>query len=173
MNSFKEQILDFLHEIEKDIAQRMEAKRRNASRRSVASLESIVTENNGTIIGTILSHGRGDAWRAMEEGRKPGPVPRGFHKIIKQWIKDKGIVVMPLPYKNPTRGKGYTPEERGLQSLAARIAYTIQHKGTKLFREHRRDDIYTTPFNERINELKRTLYLSVIEEIHRINRTQI
>ena len=39
----------------------------------------------------FIIYGR-EAFRTVESGRMAGGIPKGFNDIIKQWIKDKGIL---------------------------------------------------------------------------------
>ena len=69
---------------------------------------------------------------------------------IKKWIKDKGITVKEIPYKRQTTDKWkpkYTPQERGLNSLAWAIATKIKEIGTVRHREPQ-TDVYTPVLNE-------------------------
>ena len=82
------------------------------------------------------------AFGTLETGRKGGRVPRLFNAIIYQWMMDKGIHGRPLPYKIQGNHK-YSPQERGDRAMAGAIAYTIRKKGTRLYREGGRADVYT------------------------------
>lgn len=106
-----------------------------ASGRTAKSLRVEVSEEEGKLYGRRFFQG-------LETGRKGGKVPKRFYLIIRQWMKDKGIQAPPIPYKT-NRPHKYTPEERGALSMAAAIANTIRRKGTKLYRDGGRNDIYS------------------------------
>lgn len=152
-------IRECLERVRQRITEQMSTLGRNASGRSVRSLEVEASENRGTLWGA--GH-----FVVMETGRRGGRVPYGFRDIIRQWIIDKGIPFEPMPYK---RGNGLlSPEERGLNSLAGAIAYSIMRNGTRLHRDGRTDDIYTTAINEELEELGkkiRAMYATKIEHI--------
>lgn len=103
--------------------------------------------------------GRPAFW-TLERGRAGGRVPRGFVGIIRQWILDKGIAVAAKPYKrkpSPRWSPKYTPQERGLRSMAGAIAYKIQKQGTALHRKGGRKDVYTPAIDKTINEVTKVL----------------
>lgn len=111
-----------------------------ASGRTAASLRVEVEPEHGTLWGR-------SPFGVLETGRKPGKMPSGFTGIIKQWIRDKGISVTPIPYKTDRPHK-YTPEERGENRLAFFIARKIKRSGTALFRNGGRSDIYSNAIPE-------------------------
>lgn len=106
-----------------------------ASGRTGTSMRVETTDDTGTLYGR-------KAFGTLETGRKGGRVPRLFNAIIYQWMMDKGIHGRPLPYKIQGNHK-YSPQERGDRAMAGAIAYTIRKKGTRLYREGGRDDVYT------------------------------
>lgn len=89
-----------------------------ASGRTIASLH-VKTDNDGGIL-----FGR-KAFGTLETGRRGGKVPKGFYKIIYQWMQDKGIQV-----EKP-------------KSFAYLVARKIAREGTKLYRQGGRSDIYS------------------------------
>lgn len=89
-----------------------------ASGRTIASLH-VETDNDGGIL-----FGR-KAFGTLETGRRGGKVPKGFYKIIYQWMQDKGIQV-----EKP-------------KSFAYLVARKIAREGTKLYRQGGRSDIYS------------------------------
>lgn len=136
---------------DKIIAQHLAAGQK-ASGRTIASMHVEVSGVEGTLYGR-------KPFGTLETGRKPGKVPQGFQDIIRKWMKDKGIVADPIPYKTDRPHK-YTPEERGELSLSFLIARKIKNEGTALFRTGGRDDIYsnvipdaTAKIRDRIVEL--------------------
>lgn len=123
----------------KIIAQHVAAGQK-ASGRTMQSMRVEVSEDEGVLFGR-------QAFGTLETGRKGGRVPMGFHKIIRQWMKDKGIDAAPIPYKT-NRPHKYTPEERGAMSLAWFISQKIRKEGTSLFRKGGRADIYSNVIPE-------------------------
>lgn len=89
-----------------------------ASGRTIASLRVDVDEDGGTLYGR-------KAFGTLETGRRGGKVPKGFYRIIYQWMQDKGIQV-----EKP-------------KSFAYLVARKIAREGTKLYRQGGRDDIYS------------------------------
>lgn len=153
-----------LERIRTQMKQNMSAMKRTTSGRSVASLQIVMKQNGGTLYGS-------KSWFAMERGRKGGRVPKNFRDIIRQWIIDKGIQVTPLPYKQPSRGIGLSPQERGLRSFAGAIAYTIMKKGSRLHRTGGFDNIYSSPIQNELATMHKELSAYVGETINTIHRT--
>lgn len=109
----------------------------------------------------------------LEDGRKPGAVPQNFNDIIAQWIVDKGIAFEPIPYIRQESAKWkpkYTPEQRGLMSLAGAIAHKIRTEGTQLYRESGRKDIFTNEIEQTKEEVKKALAGIYATEIQSINK---
>lgn len=75
-----------LEELRKRIIARHEAAGQVASGRTRDSLRMEITEGRGVLLGR-------QAFGVLEIGRKSGKVPKGFYKIIEQWMEDKGIKV--------------------------------------------------------------------------------
>lgn len=121
----------------------------------------------------MLGNDRAELWGAqhynvLERGRRGGKVPYGFRDIIRQWILDKGIRVKPIPSKT---GRGRkSANERGLDSMAGAIAYTIMKHGTKLHRTKKVDDIYTSAINRTTKEIGNQLPMTVGAEFDTINK---
>lgn len=149
-----------LENVKTKITQAMADQGRNASGRSVASLQVSVNGDVGILYGS-------KSFLVMERGKKPGKVPYGFRDIIKQWIIDKGISVSPKPSKR-TNTK-YSPQERALNSFAGAVAYKIMKEGTKLHRDNGYNDIYTSAVNEELKALNNELLLTTAESIAEIN----
>lgn len=131
-----------------------------ASGRTGTSMRVETTDDTGTLYGR-------KAFGTLETGRRGGRVPRLFHSIIYQWMMDKGIHGKPLPYKISGNHK-YSPQERGDRAMAGAIAYSIRKKGTKLYREGGRADVYTPVVRATIRNITDRfagLVESVIENI--------
>ena len=88
-----------------------------ASGRTIKSLHVVVDDDHGILFGR-------KAFGVLETGRGPGKVPKGFYKIIRQWMIDKGIQV-----EKP-------------KSFAYLVARKIAEKGTRLYRTGKHEDIY-------------------------------
>lgn len=146
-------ITEFLTDICEDIATNMEVTKSNASGRTVRSLEIQQAPNRGRIVGRPF-------FRGVEEGRPSGAVPENFNAIIKKWIVDKrnryGFNLRIVPYKTDRPHK-YTEEERSLNMAAGAIAAAIKNRGTKLYREGGRIDIYTVAINENLAKFEADL----------------
>lgn len=162
MANIQEVLQTHLENVKTKVAQAMADNQRNASGRSVASLTVAVNGNVGTLYGS-------KSFLAMERGRKGGKVPYGFVGIIKQWIIDKGISVAPIPAKR--RNAKYTPHERGLNSFAGAVAYTIMKEGTRLYRDRAFNDIFTSAVNEELELMSKELMFYTAESIAHINDT--
>lgn len=135
---------------------------RNASGRSVASLNIVVSGNIGTLYGS-------PSYLVMERGKKPGRVPYGFRDIIKQWIIDKGISYAPIPAKS--RNTKYTPQERGLNKFAGAVAYKIMKEGTTLHRNNGFNDIYTSAVKEELQSLANEMLTFSAESLADVNNS--
>lgn len=140
-----------------------------ASGRTLASIQQGVQTDAEGVSGWI--EGR-SPFGTLETGRKPGKTPAGFVNIIRQWMSDKGIKAMPIPYvRRPSERwqPKYTPQERGELSMAGSIAYTIRTKGTKQYREGARSDIYSQPIEDTMNSLSKRITALFDKEIQHIN----
>lgn len=160
MATIEETLQIHLENVRKKVVQAMADYDRNASGRSVASLMVSVSGNVGTLFGS-------KSYLAMERGRAGGKVPKGFVEIIKQWIIDKGISFAPIPAKR--KNTKYTPHERGLNSFAGAVAHKIMTDGTKLFRDKKYNDIFTTAVNEELELMSKELMLYTAESLAEIN----
>nr|DAJ84907.1 MAG TPA: hypothetical protein [Caudoviricetes sp.] len=98
-----------------------------ASGRTISSLRVEITSDGGIVWGR-------KPFATLETGRKGGKVPRGFYKIIYDWIIDKGLI-----FEKP-------------KSVAYLIARKIAREGTQLHRDGGRDDIYSKEI-ERTTEI--------------------
>ena len=134
-NAARQVIVEELTALQYKIADNMRTAGEVASGRTIASMHVTTKENEGTLWGRAY-------FGVLETGRRAGAVPRGFGAIILQWMKDKGLHGLPIPYKTDRPHK-YTPQQRGDLSMAYAIAYTIKKKGSSLFRRGGRADIYS------------------------------
>ena len=136
-----------------------------ASGRTLESIIYEVKEGEGSLFGRF-------PFGTLETGRRPGAVPESFEAIIRQWILDKGLPVQPIPYKRKPSKKWqpkYTPEERGLRTMADAIATKIRKEGTALYRNGGRNDIYSNEIPDaiqRVEERIGNLFETMIEHIH-------
>ena len=108
-----------------------------ASGRTISSLRVEITSDGGIVWGR-------KPFATLETGRKGGKVPRGFYKIIYDWIIDKGLI-----FEKP-------------KSVAYLIARKIAREGTQLHRDGGRDDIYSKEV-ERTTEIIMEKVLGIFE----------
>ncbi len=151
-----------LENVKARIIERMEAKKRNASGRHVASLQITATPSSGALFGLW-------SYNVMETGRRGGRVPRNFAAIIYQWSIDKGIRVSPIPYTTKGPHK-MTPEERGRWNFAGAVAHRIMKEGTSLFRSGVREDIYSAAIAEECGKIHNECTQQVGAMISNINK---
>lgn len=149
-----------LDELKARIIQNHTAAGQVASGRTAKSLRVEVDEESGRLFGR-------SPFGTLETGRKGGKVPRQFYLIIRKWMADKGIQAPPIPYKT-NRPHKYTPEERGALSMAAAIAETIRKKGTKLYRDGGRNDIYSKEIEKTRKILAERLSRFIIQKMQHI-----
>lgn len=145
---------------------------RAGQRASGRTADSIRLEVDGD---TYTVYGRRAFW-TLEHGRAGGAVPKNFRDIIRQWMADKGIKAIPVPYIRKPSEKWqpkYTPQERGDMSLAGAIAHKIATKGTKLFREGGRDDIYSGEIEKTIETIQARIYQLFGVEVEHINQESV
>ena len=112
----------------------------------------IVTEELERARQLIINHIRANG----QNGRKAGRVPQSFRQIILQWMRDKGLHGTPIPYVREGAHK-YTPQERGDLSMAGAIAYTIQHRGSRLHRQGGRADVYSNVVPQTLERVRARL----------------
>lgn len=115
-----------------------------ASGRTIASMKVEVTEDRGVLWGR-------SPFGTLETGRKPGKVPAGFWKIIRQWMDDKGIQVQ-------------KPD-----SFAYLVARKIANEGTQLFRNGGRDDIYSPEVKDTVERVSQGIGILFGSEVEHIN----
>ena len=101
-------------------------------------------DNHGTLYGR-------QAFGVLEVGRAPGKVPKGFYKIIQQWMIDKGIQV-----------------ERP-RSFTYLVARKIAAEGTELYRSGTYEDIYTTNVEQTIHDIMDRVFGIFIDDVTHIN----
>lgn len=129
------------------------------------SIEVYIEGNEKEIEAYLLGR---PAFSTVEKGRAAGGVPSNMVDIIRQWILDKGISVRQVPYiRQPSENwqPKYTVEERSLNMAAGAISHTIATKGTKLYREGGRADIYTPFIDEFLRRVEDKIYLEYKLEI--------
>ena len=100
------------------------------------SIEVYIEGNEKEIEAYLLGR---PAFSTVEKGRAAGGVPSNMVDIIRQWILEKGISVA--------------------------ISHTIATKGTKLYREGGRADIYTPFIDEFLRRVEDKIYLEYKLEI--------
>lgn len=115
-----------------------------ASGRTIASLKVEMTEDGGVLWGR-------SPFGTLETGRKPGKVPAGFWKIIRQWMDDKGIQV-----EKP-------------DSFAYLVARKIAREGTQLFRNGGRSDIYSPEVKDTVDRVSDGIGILFGSEVEHIN----
>ena len=144
----------------------------NASGRTIGSMYVEASEEGGTLFGR-------KAFGTLETGRRGGRIPFGFHRIILQWMRDKGVSGTPIPYKRQPSERWqpkYTPQQRGDMSLAWHISQKIKREGTYLFRAGGRDTVYSQAINktmERIADRLMPIVEAEVMESIKINTTTI
>ncbi len=154
-----------LYELRRRIIEHHIAAGEKASGRTVESLRVEVSDTGGVLFGR-------KAFGTLETGRKAGTGPKGFTQIIRQWILDKGIAYEAIPYVRVASDRWtpkYTPEERGLRSLAGAIAGKIRNEGTALFRSGGRDDIYSQEIPKTIDSIRSRVFAIFEEDVKHIN----
>jgi len=133
-----------LEELRKRIIARHEAAGQVASGRTRDSLRMEITEGRGVLLGR-------QAFGVLEIGRKSGKVPKGFYKIIEQWMEDKGIKV-----------------ERP-KSFSYLVARKIANEGTLLYRSGQSEDIYSSEVEKTIEDIMERLVGIFDMEVEHIN----
>ena len=157
--TIKDIVQQHLDNVKAGIAQRMAQQGRNASGRSVASLNVVATDDGGSLEGS-------SSFLAMENGRGPGKVPYDFVSIIRDWIVAKGISYQDMIPKNGT-------PEQGLKRLSGAIAYSIIKNGTKLYRDNGYNDIFTSVLEEEMEKMSNEIagvYDLAVDALHNDNK---
>lgn len=138
----KDLVIDILNDAKEQIKLQMEVEDINASKRTSDSLR---VEERGESVMLIIGRDKTAPLATLEIGREGGKVPYKFSDIIAQWIIDKGISVVQIPYKRqPSENlqPKYTVEERSLKMAAGAISNKIKDVGTRRHLEPR-NDIYS------------------------------
>lgn len=152
----KEIVLEELTYLQSRIADNIQSTKRNASGRTIKSMHIESRAQGGTLFGRSY-------FGALETGREPGKIPLNFTEVIKQWILDKGISYQAIEYKRKESAKWkpkYTAQERGLNSFASAVAFSIMNNGTKLYRDGGDSDVYSKEIPKTIQAIqKRTMSL--------------
>ena len=133
-----------LEALRKRIIANHEAAGQVASGRTKGSLKVEMSEDGGVLWGR-------QAFAVLETGRGPGKVPKGFYKIIRQWVEDKGIQV-----KKP-------------DSFAYLVARKIAKDGTELYRNRKHEEIYSRDLENTMDNIASrvsTIYETEVEHIN-------
>ena len=136
-----------------------------ASGKTAASMEVHVTGMTGELTGRR-------AFGTLETGRRPGRIPRNMRDIIYEWMQHKGIHAEPMPYVTKGPHKYNSAQLRGDMSMAGAIAYTIKTRGTRLYRDGGRNDIYSQAIPEAVAKINARLggiFKAVVEEQIKLN----
>ena len=131
------------------IINHIRANGQNASGKTIKSLHVEANEDEGVLYGH-------KPFGILETGRKAGKIPYSFRSIIYQWMQDKGVHGIPIPYKGQGDHK-WTPQERGDLRMAGAIAYTIQHRGSRLHRQGGRADVYSNVVPQTLERVRSRL----------------
>ena len=136
-----------------------------ASGKTAASMEVHVNGMTGELTGRR-------AFGTLETGRRPGRIPRNMRDIIYEWMQHKGIHAEPIPYVTKGPHKYNSAQLRGDMSMAGAIAYIIKTRGTRLYREGGRNDIYSQAIPEAVAKINARLggiFKAVVEEQIKLN----
>lgn len=115
-----------------------------ASGRTISSLRVSVDDDHGVLFGR-------QAFGTLETGRGPGKVPKGFYKIIQQWVTDKNIQV-----EKP-------------KSFAYLVARKIANEGTELYRLGGREDVYSKEVEETVKNIMNRVFGILANDVTHIN----
>ena len=146
-------VIETLERIKMRVSQNIDTTGTRASGRTQASMHVVSTPTGAMLVGRKY-------FQSVEVGRPAGRVPFRFRDIIKQWMIDKGIAVIPMKYKTSRKHK-YTEQEMSLNVAAGAIAHTIEMQGTTLYRSGGRTDIYSDVIAEEIPRLRKEIAASV------------
>lgn len=150
-----------LTELQARIADNMRAANEVASGKTIRSMHVESREEGGMLLGRAF-------FSVLETGRGPGGVPKNFYTIIRRWMKDKGVHGDPIPYKDPKRPHKHSPQERGDISMAWAIVFMTKKRGSKLFRDKGRSDIYSNEIPVTIQRINDRLFRQVTAEVKSI-----
>lgn len=143
MNDAKQIVFEELQDLQTRITDNIVKKGRNASGRTIESMHIDKGDKSITLFGR-------KAFGALETGRGPGNVPKGFYGIIKQWVIDKGLSFS-------------TDRERN--SFAYLVSRKIANEGTKLYRNGGDADIYSKEIPKTISSIKNRLGIMMKAEV--------
>lgn len=133
-----------LEALRKRIIANHEAAGQVASGMTKGSLKVEMSEDGGVLWGR-------QAFAVLETGRGPGKVPKGFYKIIRQWVEDKGIQV-----KKP-------------DSFAYLVARKIAKEGTELYRNRKHEEIYSRDLENTVDNIASRVSAIYETEVEHIN----
>lgn len=160
MNDVKDLLTRELNNLKKAIEEKMASEKMTASGRTLQSLSVVANENEGTLFGASY-------FRQLEKGRGPGPVPRNFTAIIKEWIQQRGVEYN--SYTPKGRDGSKMTAEQHLTSLAGAIAHTIMTQGTVMYRQGTSKDIFTEAMEETVARVNDELGAVFAEKVQTIN----
>ncbi len=160
MSDVKTVLTRELNSLRKAIEEKMVKERVGASGRTMASLQVVVSENEGTLFGAPY-------FRQLEHGRGPGKIPQGFTSVIREWILAKGVSFS--DYVPKGRDGSRMTSEQHLTSLAGAIAFTIMRQGTVMFRSGTPRDIYTEAVGEAVERIREGIGDIMEQRIQTIN----
>ena len=163
LTDYRDIIYRSLERIRSNIADNINSKGLRASGKTEKSMRIEMYDEGGRLWGRQY-------FQSLEEGRPAGKVPYNFTAIIKQWIRDKGIAVQLVPYKRRVSERWqpkYSVEERSLNMAAGAIAHSIATRGTLLYRQGGRRDIYTPIIEEETKRLEGEIGIIVAEAIRK------
>lgn len=121
-------------------------KKITASGRTQQSIGYRITGEKGLTI--FAASGERAPISTLQYGRPGGKMPP--IESIKEWIKVKRITYKSIAYKRQTSENWkpkYTPQERGLNSVAWAIASKIKKEGTKRYKENDKE-VYSPILDE-------------------------
>lgn len=163
LTDYRDIIYRSLERIRSTIADNINSKGLRASGKTEKSMRIEMYDEGGRLVGRQY-------FQSLEEGRPAGKVPYNFPAIIKQWIRDKGIAVQLVPYKRRASERWqpkYSVEERSLNMAAGAIAHSIATRGTLLYRQGGRRDIYTPIIEEETKRLEGEIGILVADTIRK------
>ena len=125
-------------ELKAEIRKGFKDKGINASGRAANSLRADITETSYTLYGAehILY---------IDKGRGAGGIPRNFHSVLLQWLKDKGL----------------STNEKEDRKRAGAIAYNIRTKGSSKRRGSRPE---TQVIEDSLNDTLPDLFKALASE---------
>lgn len=137
-----------LHDLVDIIDRNMATQGRHVFRHTIDSARVEVKGGTGILWGN-------GSFFALEGGRKGGRVPVGFYKIILDWVKERGIEDVNGKYKQ--------------SSVAWFIANKIREDGSKMYRDHTFQDIFSKAVKDEIDSIELEISTAVSSEIEYLN----